>query len=148
MRRRGLVALVGVLLALLVCYGLGLKDREPVYEGKPLSQWLDAGFEDASRVLNEVGPAAADSIFAKLKREHPKFGYRARYRVVWEELPGFCRRVLPRPRSAAFDEWRACHALLAIGRPVIPVLTQRAQDSNPLVRAASVQALAAFPPLR
>jgi hypothetical protein len=96
-------------------------------------------------VLHEVGPPAAESIFTKLKREHPKYGPRARYRVVWNRLPSVCKRVLPQPKSAAFDEWRACHALLAIGRPVIPLLEKKTHDSNPLVRNTSVQALACFP---
>jgi HEAT repeat protein len=118
--------------------------REPVYEGKSLSQWMDGGFEDASRALCDTGPAAANCIFAKLKREHPTHGYLARYRSACDKLPGFCKKELPRTKTPCFDEWRACNALLEIGPCVIPSLVAGLKDRNFLVRSACAQTLARF----
>ncbi len=145
MRRR-----VGFILLLLSCAGVATvllgraRPAEPIYEGKPIGQWLDAGFEDASRVLYDAGPPAAQSIFEKLKREHPKFGRWGRYRSVWEKVPTFCRKFLPRPRSSGFDEWRASQLLLAIGPQVIPSLKESLADRHFLVRSVSAQTLGLF----
>lgn len=114
------------------------------YEGKPVSAWLDNGFEDASRVLYELGPTSATFVFEKLRREHPKYGRRARYQSVWEKLPAWCRPLLPRPKPAGFDEWRACHALLAIGPSVIPLLGDSLGDGSFLVRSVSAETLVHF----
>jgi hypothetical protein len=122
----------------------GRQSRELIYEGKPLSQWLDGGYEDSSRALYDVGPPAADSIFAKLKREHPKYGYWGRYRSAWSKVPAFARGLLPRPKTTGFDEWRACNALLAIGPGVIPRLASALRDSSWLVRSTSAQTLGCF----
>lgn len=113
----------------------------PLYEGKTLDQWLDAGYEDSARVLYEIGPPAVDSIFAKLKREHPQYGRWGRYQWAWKKCPVFWQKLLPRPRVSGFDEWRACHALLAIGPQAIPSLRASLQDRHLLVRAVSAQAL-------
>ena len=114
---------------------------EPSYEGKPLDRWLEAGYEDASRVLYEVGPSAIPGIFAKLKREHPRYGWQARYRALWEKAPVCCQRVLPQPRVSGFDEWRACQCLVAMGPQAIPILRASLRDSHFLVRSASAQTL-------
>jgi len=144
MQRLG-IPVVAVVLVLVGLFLLaGRSSREPIYEGKPLSQWLDGGYEDASRALYDVGPAAADSIFAKLKREHPKFGYWGRYRAAWEKVPAFARGLLPRPKTSGFDEWRACNALLAIGPSVIPRLATALKDSSFLVRSTSAETLGYF----
>ncbi len=59
----------------------------PLYEGKTLHQWLDAGYQDSARVLYEIGPPAADSIFVKLKCEHPQDGLWGCYRCSSPWLP-------------------------------------------------------------
>jgi len=126
----------------------GLMARSPTrqlsFDGKPLDQWLDAGYEDASRVLYEMGPEAAECIFTKLKREHPQYGRWGRYRSVWNRMPAFVRELLPRPRESSFDEWRAAQALLAIGPPAVPVLCRSLKDGHFLVRTVSAQALGLF----
>ncbi len=118
-------------------------EPDPVFEGKSVSQWLDAGFEDSSRALHELGPAAIDAIFVKLNAEHPRYGRQARYGQLWAKLPWLHRR-LPRPKVCAFDEWRACNALVAIGPRAIPRLTKALSDQSFLVRSTSAQALACF----
>ncbi len=140
---------VGFVLLLVSCVAVTVllyrsAPAEPIYEGKPVGQWLDSGFEDAARVLYDVGPPAAQSIFEKLKREHAAFGRWGRYRSVWEKLPAFCRKFLPRPRNSGFDEWRASQLLLAIGPQVIPSLKESLADPHFLVRTVSAQALGLF----
>ncbi len=111
------------------------------YEGKPLDRWLEAGYEDASRVLYEVGPRAIPGVFGKLKREHPRYGWQARYRALWERTPVCCRRIMPRAAVTGFDEWRACQCLLAIGPQAIPTLCVSLQNRHFLVRSVSAQTL-------
>ncbi|HEY5914345.1 MAG TPA: HEAT repeat domain-containing protein [Verrucomicrobiae bacterium] len=137
-----LVVLMGSAAALCCVGGIGARER--LYEGKPLDRWLDAGYEDVSRVCYEVGPVAAEAIFTKLKREHPRYGRWGHYRTFWDKMPLFCRKFLPRPRVSGFDEWRACHALLAIGPQVVPSLTVSLSDRHYLVRSVSAQTLGMF----
>jgi hypothetical protein len=135
-----LIAIVGLLL---FCARREKAD-DIVYEGKTLNHWLDGGFEDASRALYDVGPPAAKCVFAKLKREHPKYSRSAQYRSFWLKMPQSLRGVLPKPKPVSFDEWRACHALLAIGPGVIPSLGESLDNPDRLVRAVSAETLADF----
>lgn len=112
-----------------------------VFEGRTVDQWLDCGYEDASRALHELGPAAVPAIFGKLQREHPRYGFWERYKGAWEKVPLKCRQILPRPRTVSFDEWRACNALIAIGPRAVPALTVTLGHRNWLVRSTSAQAL-------
>src|SRR5579859_6554820 len=82
-------------------------DREPVYAGRPLGQWLDCGYEPAALALAETGPSAAAVIFSKLRHEHPGYGWRAKYRMVWSKAPKTIQSLLPTPKPASFDEARA-----------------------------------------
>ncbi len=131
----------GLAAAALAWWALNSPGAPPLYEGKPLDQWLDAGYEDCARVLYEAGPPAVDAVFSKLKREHPRYGRWGRYRSAWQKCPAFCQKLLPRPRASGFDEWRACNALLAIGPQAIPSLRTSIRDRHFLVRAVSAQAL-------
>src|SRR5947208_10828699 len=66
---------------------LGLRAPEPVYAGKPLSSWLDEGYEPMSMALHEIGPAAAPFIFSKLRREDPAYGLWSQYSKIWRLTP-------------------------------------------------------------
>src|SRR5512133_1717285 len=142
-RYAGMLVLVGLIAAVAAMF-LTRPRQEIVYEGRSLDNWLNSGFEDASRAMHDIGPAAVPAIFAKLRREHPRLGYWQRYRVVWQKLPLFLRGPLPKPRTVCFDEWRACQVLTAIGPRAIPPLVTSLRDRNPVVRATSAQALAWF----
>ncbi len=141
MRRRWIFLLIAFTSGAALWVIAGSPARPLVYEGKPLDQWLDAGYEDAARVLYEVGPPAIEAIFTKLKREHPRYGTWGRYRWAWSKCPGFCQTLLPAPQNSGFDEWRACNALLAIGPQAIPSLCQSLKDRHFLVRSVSAETL-------
>jgi HEAT repeat protein len=117
---------------------------EPIYAGRLLSEWLDCGYEQAALALEQTGPSAAPVIFSKLRREHPKYGFRAKYRKLWRQAPQMIRGMMPAPKPASFDELRACSALLEIGPGVIPALAKGLQDANPGVRLASAWTLSCY----
>jgi len=83
-------------------------------------------------------------IVAKLSREDPEYGSLHRYHNIWNEIPLPARRLLPRPKPANFDELRACGALLELGPQIIPVLSIRLRDRNPVVRELSAHVLGTF----
>ena len=118
--------------------------REPQYQGKSLTQWLDGGYEDAAVALREIGPAAVPTIFEKLRREHPRWGRRQQYRNIWVKIPAVLQRCFPRPRTAAFDEYRACNVFLDLGPQTIPALVRGLDDRNPGVKLTSAWALGLF----
>ncbi len=122
----------------------GFAPREPQYQGKSLNRWLDGGYEDAALALREIGPAAVPCIFEKLRREHPQWGHRQQYRKIWAKTPSFLQPCLPRPRTAAFDEYRACNVFLDLGPQTIPVLIRGLDDRNPGIRLACAWALGLF----
>jgi hypothetical protein len=118
--------------------------REPVYAGRPVSEWLDGGYEQISMAMHETGPSAAPVIFSKLRRDHPVYGSRAKYRRLWSRAPEGLQRFLPRPKAGSFDELTACNALLDIGPAVIPYLATGLEDPNEGVRLVSALALSQF----
>jgi hypothetical protein len=143
-RRLHYLAFLVLIAAAGVWVGLSLAPAEPIYAGRPLSNWLDGGYEQASEAVHEIGAPAAPWIFAKLRREHPQAGTQQRYLSVWEQLPVPFQRILPRPKTAGYDEWNACQALVQIGPRVIPTLATRLRHRDVLVRRVSAQGLAAF----
>jgi hypothetical protein len=115
--------------------------REPVYAGKTVSHWLDAGYEDASMAVQEIGPAAVPFVLAKLAREDPRYGSSRRYRQIWRMLPRGLRDIVPKPNAANFDELRACSTLLELGPPIVPFLTNGLAHHNTAVRKTCARAL-------
>ena len=54
---RPLAKALPVLIAGLIIASFGFsRSNQPVYAGKPLSDWLDAGYEPATMALQEIGP--------------------------------------------------------------------------------------------
>jgi hypothetical protein len=144
MNRYCAVGLVTLCLAASVAVIFSPRSAEPVYAGRPVSEWLDGGYEQISMALHETGPAAATCVFFKLRQEHPTYGRWAMYRKIWTRAPGIIRRFLPKPKSCNFDDARACSALLDIGPSVIPALAVALKDPNPAVKIASAWALGTF----
>lgn len=140
-----IIAVLSAAVAIVVLSAAQHPKPELMFEGKPLSQWLDNGFEDASRALYDLGTDCVPCIFEKLKQEHPQYSPRARFQAAWQRLPHACRRFFPRPKPTGFDQQRACEALLAIGPAVVPMLSDAlVQDGNFLVRSVSAQTLLIF----
>ena len=133
-----LLALLG-----LVCATNFTRSRpaEPVYAGKSVTQWLEAGYEDCAKALQEIGPVAGPYVLAKLAREDPRYGSESVYRVLWARLPAPVRKVVPKPKSTNFDQLRATSALLEIGPQLVPVPALRVKDNNPAVRSVCARAL-------
>ena len=114
---------------------------EPVYGGKSVGQWLDAGYEDAAKAMQEIGPNAGPYILAKLARVDSKYGSARRYRSFCAKLPANVRSILPKPESGNLDELRATSMLLELGPPITALLISGLSDPNPAVRMACARAL-------
>ena len=121
-----------------------LTPREPRFEGRPLSAWMDCGSEPAALALHALGRQAVPFILGRVRWEHPRWGYWQRYRAAWQRLPTALRPALPRPKLAAFDEERACAALLEVGPGAAPALLAARSDPNRGVRAAATLTLKLF----
>jgi len=120
--------------------------REPVYGGKPITEWLEGGYEPAAMALEEVGPSALPWVFRKLRHEHPRWDYWKPYVKLRQAVPRPFTHLLPSPRLTGFDEERAANLLIGMGPSALPALRQGLQDGNPTVRAACQMALAAVQP--
>jgi hypothetical protein len=118
--------------------------KEPVFEGRPLSQWLDDGFEPSSVALRELGSKAVPYLFARLRREDPVYGSWQTYHDFHAKLPRILQQILPKPKSGNFDEVKTYNALFAIGPAALPSLAGGLRDHNPAVRIASAWALGSF----
>jgi hypothetical protein len=141
MRKYGVIGCFAALGFVLMLSLIDSAQIEPVYAGKTVSEWLEAGNEDATMALHEIGPPAAPYILAKLRREDPQHGSFQRYHDFWQNTHSALRRFLPKPKPANFDELRACGALLELGPLTVPMLTTGLHDSNPVVREVSAHAL-------
>lgn len=120
--------------------GCGRK-AEPVYSGKPVTEWLNAGQEDLCQAVHEIGLPALPFILNKLAREDPQFGANSAYRRAWRNIPATLRRLLPPPGPTNFDEDRACTAILELGPATIPSLIQSLDSPNLAVREVSIDVL-------
>jgi hypothetical protein len=135
---------IGILLVLAVVVGLRLAiapASEPLYAGKTVSQWLDAGYEDAAMALQQIGPAAGPIVLARLARVDSRYGSSQRYRKLWTKLPPSLHAIVPKPEPGNLDELRASSILLELGPPITPLLTSRLNDHNPAVRVACARVL-------
>lgn len=117
---------------------------EPTYAGKTAGQWLNAGYEDASQALQQIGPPAVPFILAKLAREDPQYGALRTRRDLWNKIPAAVRNFFPTPAAGAFDELHACSILVEMGPAVMPLLSSALRDRNPAVREVSADALGRF----
>jgi hypothetical protein len=118
--------------ALLVGYRVAfLREPEPSYCGKPVTQWLDAAQEDASFALHEIGPPALPYILSKLAKEDPESVQHRLYIRLWTHLPPSVRGLLRTPGNTTFDQTRAAIALQELGPGIIPALTDELRDRDP-----------------
>jgi HEAT repeat protein len=133
----------GLILAALVLVSGSLisPTHEPSYGGKPVTAWLDAGQEDASFALPEIGPPALPYILAKLAREDPEYAQHRIYTRLWAHLPSSVRRALLKPPNTIFDETRAVMALRELGPGIIPNLARELLNQNPARRKVCAEVL-------
>lgn len=141
MRRLYIIAGLSATALVLVATLVMARTPAPVYGGKTVEQWLNAGQEDACFALHEIGPVALPYVMAKLAREDPIDGTSQKYRRLWAGAPSVVREFLPKPSASNFDQTRACMALLELGPKTIPDLARYLDSKNPAVRSASAEAL-------
>lgn len=139
----GLLLLAGALAVALFAWP---HPREPVYAGRPITAWLEGGYEPAAMALEEIGPAALPWIFRELRHEHPRWNYWKPYRRIRQAMPRPLGNILPSARLTGFDEERAANLLIGMGPPALPALRAGLHDSNPTVRAACLLALKGLKP--
>lgn len=144
MPRYGSIVLIAVAAISVFLLRIKAQPGPPMYAGKTVNQWLDAGYEDAATALHEIGPPAVPYILKKLCREDPRSGSLQRYQHLFTRLPDCLKAVLPKPKAGNFDELRACSDLLELGPQAIPVLTGQLRHPNPVVREVSAHALGSF----
>src|SRR5690348_9242696 len=140
------VAIVGVVLWQV------LRLREPVYNGKPISYWIDA----SGRMFTWSDPP--DSFFKgfplldsnavpflarALQREDGRL--RVAYQNAWLRSPTWLHKRLPRPIREAWVRRAVAQALGNLARdakPAIPALVRTWKtDSDPAVRKLAGEAL-------
>jgi hypothetical protein len=144
MRRQWLTTGLFLLGIVLSVYLAVTHPREPTYAGKTVNQWLDAGFEDASMALHEIGPPSLPFILARLNRETTRQGFWSNYERARKQVPHCVGRFLPKRSTSNFDEERACGLTLELGPKVIPVLAHDLQNSNSKVRELGAHVLAVW----
>ncbi|HTL17789.1 MAG TPA: HEAT repeat domain-containing protein [Patescibacteria group bacterium] len=130
-----------VLLAVVSClYLAASRQQEPMYGGKTVTQWLDAGYEDCSMALHEIGPPALPFILTTFGRaETPRmFGPLA---GAWKRFPGL-RSFFPHIPKHNLDEDRVCSLVLELGPRTISTLAHELENRHANVRAVSARALA------
>jgi hypothetical protein len=150
-RRRSLLIALSVFL-LLAAVWFGWSPREPVYEGRALSEWLDDLYIDfsgaspnpseddracAKNAIREMGEDAIPMMVKMLKPES-RFESWAKALVAKQSLVKF--------NFDSKDERRYCAAIgfEALGpraKSAIPELVNYAEDANPRVRQPALHAL-------
>src|SRR5260221_4863233 len=120
MQRCWIIGLFALVAALVLLTPRCTRKSEPVYAGKTVTEWLNAGQEDVCQAVHEIGLPALPYILDKLATADPRFGANSSYFRDWTRIPATVRRVLPRPGATNFDEDHACSAILELGPSVIP----------------------------
>jgi HEAT repeat protein len=135
------VTLLGILLLLSLC----LRQREPVYQGKSVSHWMDqlqqpGSMRQAGVAIREIGPQAAPWLVNRIRAEHS-----GRRRIVQDILAKLPAQVRIRLRPAnRFDElplWNAIAAFGADARMAEPQLLKLLDCRNPPTRTDAAFAL-------
>ncbi len=140
---------VAVVAGAAVCLSVAiwLRPREPMYQGKPVSYWVDRLLEPdpgpAQIAVREFGPKATPFILAKVRREH-SLSHRL-YRAVWPKLPASLQRTFgkPRPRTSSHRQI-VYESLAGMRAPAVPELIKALRDRSSDVRAVAAHALGAI----
>ncbi len=177
MRKRRIIILATAVVAVLGLIWLALSPRpptvpDPVYDGHPLSFWLDPSSGTNTKVrFPSLDSNAIPYLIQTLKKHDGAM--RKAYDRLWPQLPGWLKGHLPTPFTSnkiflvsAGDAWReeymifpksgprssagervnSCYCLGAMGagaRPAIPDLIHLArEDDEGEVRVTAVWALA------
>jgi HEAT repeat protein len=122
---------------------LWLRPREPVYQGKTVSYWVEQLWADdsgpAQIAVREIGPNAAPFILAKVRRDNSRS--QQLYRVIWPVLPAKLQQRFSRPKSKTHQGRQIAYGWLQSWQAAVPDLTIALRDRNSDVRAVAAHAL-------
>jgi len=151
MRKWVYIALAVLLIILAgVSAWLGLREREPVYAGKPVSYWIARSGEyyvgsDFGRIggFPRADSNAIPYLLKALERQDGLFGQA--YFRTWDSLPYRIQRVMPRPVNTEQMRFSTAMSLGNMGdvaRPAIPALLRALrEDKSEEVRGSSAWSL-------
>jgi HEAT repeat protein len=118
--------------------------REPVFQSKPLSYWVEQldgpNRREAQTALHEIGSKGVFFLFGKLHSD-VSF-YRRILRATWKVLPGWVQQKLPSPkaRDGVLIYQMGC-ALAQLGPSAVPGLTKALNSGDDAVRLAAMNAI-------
>src|SRR6476659_11223426 len=69
-------------------YMAASRQQEPLSAGNTVSQWLDAGYEDCSMALHEIGPPALPFILTAFGRAETSRAFGPLRPGAWKKIPG------------------------------------------------------------
>lgn len=122
--------------------------REPVYDGKSVTEWYSLVLKrelDAKQmevVFGQLGPKAIPYIFANSQTSTDTFS--TKYHALWVALPSMLRKWFPSPQGGEDDVADMAEAIGSIGPSAIQPLLKWESASNPSFREACVNALGVF----
>jgi HEAT repeat protein len=160
MKRYRYIALAILFVVLAVGLFVLLLPREPVYEGRPISEWISqltggigssAGAVSSHTLPKLVGQKPGEEIvpYLRVTLHRGTSPMDRAYAKIYPRLPAFVSRKLPRPNPARDAElrYRAALVLYYIGSPAkkaLPGLLRSLKDPNPEVRRISATVLGSF----
>ena len=147
--KRGRVIVVGVIVvvvaaAVTLTLAALLRPREPSYQGKSLSEWVDLLYTpnhtQAMNSIAAIGPKAIPFLFEEARRWDSTV--QGVYRTIWPKLPAILRQRLPalKPVDLNFPG-KIGNALMAVGKQELPRLIAALENRNPRVRHVAILAI-------
>jgi HEAT repeat protein len=125
--------------------------REPQYEGKPLSYWVDQLWTqperhtECNKAIQTIGPQAVPFLIQQARRQDSPYERLSRF--TWAKLPAVLQRRIPQPAPVSYDLHRKIGFVLGlIGQPALPQLVPALKDHNDGVRLVAVEAMGSIAP--
>lgn len=151
-RRKIVVGIAGACVGAIVVSVL--LTREPLYDGKPMTVWLeDLSHNDskvrkkAQGVLVKAGPEIVPHLVSALKRKNSDFS--RVYMSLREQMPMFIMERMPYPMDKAIYRYNAANILSEFGpvaKSAVPQLQKLLTDEDESVRFAVAAALGSIGP--
>lgn len=147
MKKPVIISLVALMTVVAVVVGVrrGKHEVDPIYEGKPVSQWVSLcvrkpgnffSGKDEEEVLriSEIGSDAVPYLLKAIEQDPGFLGSRI-YNACYGVLPSVISRRLPRPVNPEIVQFRAFSTLNILGRDakgaIVPFLASRFTVDNP-----------------
>jgi hypothetical protein len=140
MHRHWTISAIALIVVVSCLYVAASRQQEPIYGGKTVTHWLDAGYEDCSMAFHEIGPPALPFILTAFGRAETSRAVRPLPPAAWKRIPGL-KRLFPHIPEHNLDEDRVCSLALELGPRTIPMLAHELENRHANVRAVSASAL-------